>query len=199
MATNDFKPFATGVGANVTSQEDWEALAALVTGFQSGKASSAQVNKAIRQATTIGSVVGQFIADSDINALDNGNVDSLTENFKEALDKNILNGFDTSILFNGYQKLPSGLTQQWGRVSVTTDSQGNFVVTPDASLFPTGIVFGRIDMGESSYSGASRVIVINTYPNTTLKKTITAIARYADNGSPVASSPLNVTFDVIGH
>jgi hypothetical protein len=32
------------------SQADWE-LTALATGFQSGKASSAQVNKAIRQAT----------------------------------------------------------------------------------------------------------------------------------------------------
>lgn len=86
MATNDFKPFATGVGANVTSQEDWEALAALVTGFQSGKASSAQVNKAIRQATTIGSVVGQFIADkTGQDVLDDGNVAGVLDKFKEAL------------------------------------------------------------------------------------------------------------------
>ncbi|HHS0916091.1 TPA: gp53-like domain-containing protein, partial [Salmonella enterica subsp. enterica] len=50
MAKNDFKPFATGKGANVTSQPDWEALPALLSGFTAGKASSAQVNKALRQA-----------------------------------------------------------------------------------------------------------------------------------------------------
>ena len=50
MAKNDFKPFATGAGANVMSQADWEALPALLSGFTAGKASSAQVNKAIRQS-----------------------------------------------------------------------------------------------------------------------------------------------------
>ncbi len=38
MATNDFKPFATGSGANVLSQADYEALSALASGFLSGKA-----------------------------------------------------------------------------------------------------------------------------------------------------------------
>jgi hypothetical protein len=51
MAKNDFKPFATGASANVITQADYEALTALLTGFQAGKASSAQINKAIRQAT----------------------------------------------------------------------------------------------------------------------------------------------------
>ncbi|MDW5510469.1 hypothetical protein [Serratia proteamaculans] len=113
--------------------------------------------------------------------------------------KTIIAGeFDSSISFSGHQVLPSGLTQQWGRVSVTTDSQGNFTVTPDALLFPTGVVFGRVDLGESSYAGVNRVIIINTYPNTTLKKNITGCARYADNGLPVINSSINVTFDVIG-
>lgn len=75
MPTNDFKPFATGAGANVMSQADWVALAALVTGFQSGKASSAQINKAIRQALFIASALAQYTADkSGQNVLDDGNV-----------------------------------------------------------------------------------------------------------------------------
>ncbi|EPM9452183.1 helix-turn-helix domain-containing protein [Escherichia coli] len=49
MAINNFKPFALDPNANVTSQADWEALPALLSGFTAGKASSAQVNKAIRQ------------------------------------------------------------------------------------------------------------------------------------------------------
>uniref|UniRef100_UPI00080709DA hypothetical protein n=1 Tax=Kluyvera georgiana TaxID=73098 RepID=UPI00080709DA len=63
MAQNDFKSFAVGAGANVTPQADWEVLAALVTGFQSGKASSAQINKAIRQASFIAAALAQYTSD----------------------------------------------------------------------------------------------------------------------------------------
>lgn len=62
MAKNDFKPFATGKGANVTSQPDWEALPALLSGFTAGKASSAQVNKALRQASFIAAALAQYTA-----------------------------------------------------------------------------------------------------------------------------------------
>lgn len=89
MATNDFKPFATGAGANVLSQADWAALPALLSGFSSGKASSAQVNKAIRQASTIGALVGQFIANAGVDALDNGDVNGLVTKFTNALITNL--------------------------------------------------------------------------------------------------------------
>lgn len=73
MAQNDFKSFAVGAGANVTSQADWEALAALVTGFQSGKASSAQINKAIRQASFIAAALAQYTSDkTGDDVLDDG-------------------------------------------------------------------------------------------------------------------------------
>ena len=89
MAKNNFKPFATGAGANVPSQADWEALTALLTGFQSGKAASAQVNKALRQGTVMASVIGQFIADSTgQDVLDNGNTSVLLTNFLNALKTN---------------------------------------------------------------------------------------------------------------
>lgn len=116
----------------------------------------------------------------------------------KAINKKVNAGFDSNISFDGSQKLPSGFVRQWGRLSVITDEQGNFTIAANLTLFQLGVVFGRVDMGESSYSGVTRVIVINTYPNTTLKKNITAIARYADDGSPVSSSSLNVTFDIIG-
>lgn len=44
----------------------------------------------------------------------------------KALDKIIDDKFDCSISFNGYQKFASGLVRQWGRTSITTDSDGNF-------------------------------------------------------------------------
>ncbi|RJT45650.1 gp53-like domain-containing protein [Rahnella woolbedingensis] len=94
MSTNNFKPFGVGVGANVTPQADYEALAALITGFQSGKANSAQVNKAIRQATVMASVIGQFIANySGSDVLDNGDSATLLSNLITALKSNSSNDF----------------------------------------------------------------------------------------------------------
>ncbi|HBS7091081.1 TPA: hypothetical protein MAO62_000219 [Klebsiella pneumoniae] len=86
MPTNDFKAFATGNSANVISQADYLALAALVSGFSSGKASSAQVNKALRQATVMANVLAQFIADSaNVDVLDNGNTAAILSNLKNSM------------------------------------------------------------------------------------------------------------------
>lgn len=87
--TNNFKAFALDPNANVTSQADWEALPALLSGFSSGKASSAQVNKGIRQATTIAALIGQFIANSGVDALDNGDVAGLVTKFTNAIITNL--------------------------------------------------------------------------------------------------------------
>lgn len=91
MPTNDFKAFATGKGANVISQADYLALAALVSGFSSGKASSAQVNKALRQATVMANVLAQFIADSaNVDVLDNGNTAAILSNLKNSMPGRLL-------------------------------------------------------------------------------------------------------------
>lgn len=89
MATNNFKAFAIDPNANVTPQAEWEALPALLSGFTSGKAASAEVNKAIRQATTIAALVGQFIANSGADALDNADVNGLVTKFTNALIANL--------------------------------------------------------------------------------------------------------------
>ena len=86
MATNNFKAFGIGTGANVTSQTDYEALAALLTGFQSGKASSAQINKALRQSSTMAYVLAQFISDSaSVDVLDNGAPATILANLKASV------------------------------------------------------------------------------------------------------------------
>lgn len=86
MATNDFKPFATGAGANVTPQADWEALPALLSGFTAGKASSAKINKALRQSTVMASVLAQFISDSaGVDVLDNGNTAQILANLNTGM------------------------------------------------------------------------------------------------------------------
>ncbi|HAX7444623.1 TPA: phage tail protein [Escherichia coli] len=80
MAKNDFKAFATDRNANVMSQEEWEALPALISGFTAGKASSAQVNKVIWQASFIAAALAQFVSDkTQRDVLDNGDLPGFVE------------------------------------------------------------------------------------------------------------------------
>lgn len=91
MATNNFKPFATGSSANVTTQNDYESLPALATGFQSGKASSAQINKALRQATFVASTLAQAISNIlAVDVLDDGNQSKLVSQLISAMTRNSL-------------------------------------------------------------------------------------------------------------
>lgn len=87
MAENNFKPFAIAAGANVATQEEWEALIALATGFTAGIARSGQVNKAFRQATVIASVLAQFIVDkTGTDVLDDGDTSKLLTQLIQAIN-----------------------------------------------------------------------------------------------------------------
>ncbi|MFZ4833096.1 gp53-like domain-containing protein [Rouxiella sp. Mn2063] len=89
MAVNNFKPFGVGKAANVSTQADYEALPALDSGFSAGKASSAQINKALRQGTVMSSVLAQFIANlSGKDVLDDGNTQAVLNNLIAALKAN---------------------------------------------------------------------------------------------------------------
>ncbi|HFU3277492.1 TPA: hypothetical protein ACGQMI_002332 [Escherichia coli] len=142
--TNDFKAFATDANANVTSQEEWETLTALKKGFSSGKASSAQVSKALRQPSTMAAVLGQFIANAELDALDDGDVDGLVAKLATAITTNLglgeaakrdvgtgenqipdINSFLSVTGAAGYQKLPSGLIIQWGSATAGVGATGN--------------------------------------------------------------------------
>ncbi|EBM1565096.1 phage tail protein [Salmonella enterica] len=111
MAKNDFKPFATGKGANVTSQSDWEALPALLSGFTEGKASSAQVNKALRQASFIAAALAQYTASkSGQDVLDDGDLSGFIAKMSAAFGKDFqtLDATLTALagLATGADKLP---------------------------------------------------------------------------------------------
>lgn len=74
MPTNDFLAFATGASANVETQSAYAANANLTIGNQPGVADAAFVNKTLRQAAWIASVLAQFIANtSGSDVLDDGN------------------------------------------------------------------------------------------------------------------------------
>ncbi|WFO45673.1 tail fiber protein [Citrobacter braakii] len=111
MATNNFKPFATAANANVTAQADWEALPALLSGFMAGKASSAQVNKAIRQASFIAAALAQYTANkSGLDVLDDGDLNGFISKMGTAFGKDFqtLDATLTALagLETGANKLP---------------------------------------------------------------------------------------------
>ncbi|MCK6992895.1 gp53-like domain-containing protein [Enterobacter asburiae] len=111
MAKNDFKPFAIGAGANVMSQADWEALPALLTGFQSGKASSAQMNKIFRQAGFIAAALAQYTVNkSGLDVLDDGDLNGFIDKMTTAFGKDFqaLDATLTALagLATGANKLP---------------------------------------------------------------------------------------------
>lgn len=111
MATNDFKPFATAANANVTAQADWETLPALLSGFMAGKASSAQINKAIRQASFIAAALAQYTANkSGQDVLDNGDLNGFISKMGTAFGKDFqaLDATLTALagLATGANKLP---------------------------------------------------------------------------------------------
>lgn len=111
MAINNFKPFALAQNANVTSQADWEALPALLSGFTAGKASSAQVNKAIRQASFIAAALAQYTANkSGLDVLDDGDLNGFISKMRTAFGKDF-QALDATLsalagLATGANKLP---------------------------------------------------------------------------------------------
>ena len=83
---NQFKPFATGASAIVQTQEEYEKSIALKEGFRKGLARSNEVNKALRQATSIAAVVAGFTAEkSEQDILDDGDIDTLKQHFETAI------------------------------------------------------------------------------------------------------------------
>ncbi|MEM8115530.1 hypothetical protein Q4R79_18365, partial [Morganella morganii] len=119
MAKNEFLPFGTAEGANVLSNQEYEALAARHNGFTSGVAKSKELNKVWRQASLIASAVAQFIVDTDQkDLLDTGDFSDIKARLSSAINLIISNG---DYVTNPYLKLEllkkidkADITQQLG-------------------------------------------------------------------------------------
>ena len=136
MAKNDFKAFATDRNANVMSQEEWEALPALISGFTAGKASSAQVNKVIRQASFIAAALAQFVSDkTQRDVLDNGDLPG----FVELLGS----GFAVEYLS---RKNPFGDIKSDGTVKTALENLG-FGEGANWVMLPGGMIIQRVYLG----------------------------------------------------
>jgi hypothetical protein len=88
MAVNDFLPFAAVAGANVQSQNDYQAASSTQLGFVRGLAYAAQANKVWRQASFVTSAVTQFVSDElNVDVRDDGNRQLLVDKLKSAIQR----------------------------------------------------------------------------------------------------------------
>lgn len=111
MATNEFKPFSIAGGANIISQAEYEALAALSTGFSSGVAKANEINKVLRQSSFIAAALAQYTANkSGLDVLDNGDLNGFITKMTTAFGKDFqtLDATLTALagLATGANKLP---------------------------------------------------------------------------------------------
>ncbi|NHB86463.1 phage tail protein [Photorhabdus tasmaniensis] len=87
---NDFKAFSISNNANIVSQQLYEVSPSLQTGFPPEGITTHVLNKALRQSSTISSVVADFIATQSGNdVLDDGDIAKLTAQFNRALEQKI--------------------------------------------------------------------------------------------------------------
>ncbi|NHB93206.1 phage tail protein [Photorhabdus cinerea] len=118
---NDFKAFSISENANIVNQEIYEKDQNLQTGFPTGNITAELLNKALRQSSTISTVVANFIAtQSGDDVLDNGDIDKLTAQFKKALEqKNTTETRDASLTEKGIIQL----TDQIGNSNTLAPTQ----------------------------------------------------------------------------
>ena len=156
MAKNEFLPFGTAEGANVLSNQEYEALAARHNGFNSGVAKSKELNKVWRQASLIASAVAQFIVDTDQkDLLDTGDFSDIKARLSSAINLIISNG---DYVTNPYLKLEllkkidkADITQQLGNDTGKVVSQ-DLLTTELGKKAGVAEVNGKLDKSKVTNS-----------------------------------------------
>lgn len=188
MATNNFKAFALDPNANVISQADWEALPALLSGFTAGKASSAQVNKALRQATTIAEVVGRFIANAGDDALDDGDIAELVTKFTSAISTNLnLGSAAKRDVGTGNDQIPD-----MSSFSASDTASSGWYILPNGHIHQYGIVtlaevstYNKQTLGGVDYYTRFYTVTLpRAYPTAHISTAVTLAGRTFDKQGP---------------
>jgi hypothetical protein len=156
MNSNDFTPFATGVGANVLAPATWAADPAKTAGFSAGIAPSVKLNTAWRQSTFVSAMIAQFTADfGPGNVVDNGNLAAFEAQFEAALNAYLAGFFQKIVISNttffvnnstGNDTTGDGLTSgtAWATIAhaikvISTFNLGGNTVTIQLGL--TGVAY----------------------------------------------------------
>jgi len=83
---NQFQTFAEGGGANALTPSAYAALTTLIAnGYQTGVASSQQINTTLRQAAYASAVLAGIISDAGFDALDDGDLTTFKANLLKSM------------------------------------------------------------------------------------------------------------------
>lgn len=141
MPVNEYRPFATAVGANVLDPADYAALAARLTGFAPGLAKSEEANTPWRQASVATSALAQLVIDATgADMFDDGDPTAFKTKLLNALNVIIANAADPGsygsgsifglILSNTSGFTTTRVTVSAGQARDSTNSSNLVVVTP---------------------------------------------------------------------
>lgn len=206
MAINNFKPFATAANANVTAQADWETLPALLSGFMAGKASSAQVNKAIRQASFIAAALAQYTTNkSGLDVLDDGDLNGFITKMSAAFGKDFqaLDATLTALagLATGANKLPyfTG-TDTAAQTDLTSVGRGIIGKNTIADILTyLGLVGGLASDAVGRLIGVKIITASTTYAATPgTKKVLAIITGGGGAGGSCSATTTDSTFSGAG-
>ena len=211
MAVNQLLPFATAEGANVIPYTEWQALTTILNnGFQSGIASSQQINRILAQGGVAGYVMGEIVKQYQ-------NVDatldptSLYTNFVAALvsiiSANSVNAAALkaafpvgSYLFYAGKVCPSGfLPCNGGAISRTTYAELFTAIGTKYGAGDGSTTFNLPDLNGRVLQGVSDTSQVGTYleaslPNITGNLSgVYLLTENSPTGSFQASAPTGLT------
>ncbi|MER2473644.1 phage tail protein [Photorhabdus laumondii] len=152
---NDFKAFSISDNANVVSQRLYEESKDLLTGFPPNDVPTHLLNKALRQSSTISSVLADFIStQSGEDVLDDGDIAKLTAQLNRALEQKTTTKIpDASLIQKGVVQLTNvigdsdtlAVTQKLAQEIITSlrkdinDSKANDIPVGTPIPWPTAI------------------------------------------------------------
>ncbi len=181
---NDFLTFAAAAGANVLTQAEYAAASATATGYQTGTASSAAVNKSMRQSSIMASMIANFIvAETGQTVIDDGTTATIQQNFVNAI---LAVAQTMTITIPQVQGLQIALN---GKLSTT----GN-AASASKLAAPVTISLGGVVTGAVNFDGSQNVTITTS---TALLAALTGAAftggisapTVTSNGNFVLSSP----------
>lgn len=149
---NDFLTFSAAAGANVLSQADYAAATETATGYVSGTASSAAVNKTLRQSSLMAAMIAKFIVDKAAQpVVDDGTITTIETNFIAA----ILAVAETmSITIPDVDGLVTALS---GKLDATANA-----VSASKLVTPRNISLNGVVVGAVNFDGSGNVVITTT-------------------------------------
>ncbi|WP_429496626.1 hypothetical protein ACQUFY_08580 [Robbsia andropogonis] len=178
MAENDFLPFATGSAANVLSQSDYAALSALASGFTSGVAKSAAVNKVLRQSSIMSAVLASFIVqNAGTDVIDDGTTATIEANLTAAL--------------NALFITPSELSTALANYAAKNGSTANRFSTANAAAATDALNLGQAQLMFTPVLGATPRLSANVTVGATT-------ATFTDDAITCATSLTGTSYRIAG-